>query len=196
MNEDTTVNSHSDSIITNTNAVIQQVEHGKQYREISKDLNVSVGSIAKIVKNSRIENGHERNNPESSPIEEIPSIQDQEIVESESEQEDQSSSVQKQEQGKGPYYHYSYPNIPTFSFNQCPNIPSKFNPFFNLYPNNINQQISESKPRRVDIHDTDYHVIKKTKEIEENSEGPHQSRSSTSNLEDHTSLGIDWDENH
>ncbi|MGC2575261.1 MAG: hypothetical protein WA364_27460 [Candidatus Nitrosopolaris sp.] len=55
-------------------------------------------------------------------------------------------------------------------------------------------------PRRIEIPDRrtshNNYVIKKTKEIEENSEESYQSRSSTSNPEDHTSLGIDWDENH
>jgi hypothetical protein len=52
--------------------------------------------------------------------------------------------------------------------------------------------------QRLDISDTGHHnyVTKKTKETEENSEEPYQSRSSAPDFEDSSlGLGIDWDSN-
>jgi orotate phosphoribosyltransferase-like protein len=43
-------------------AIVEQVEEGKQYREISKELNVSVGTIANIMEN------HKTQNEQPSPI--------------------------------------------------------------------------------------------------------------------------------
>jgi hypothetical protein len=39
-------------------SVIQQVEQGKQYRDISKGMNISIGSIANIVLRNKYEQEH------------------------------------------------------------------------------------------------------------------------------------------
>src|SRR5215831_9089610 len=54
-------------------SIIQQVLSGKQYREISKEMGISIGSIANIVKKHRAENErscskHEQGQPKSSDV--------------------------------------------------------------------------------------------------------------------------------
>jgi len=41
-------------------SVISRVEQGIQYRDISRELNISVGSIVNIIKNHKTGNGHEQ----------------------------------------------------------------------------------------------------------------------------------------
>jgi orotate phosphoribosyltransferase-like protein len=153
-------------------AVIQQAEQGKQYREISKNLNVSVGSIVNIIKNHKTENGYEQ----PSPI----TLQTQTPVASEPNL-NQKQELQDIDFNDEPYDHdvLTDPNADYDERYDGVSGERRFN--------------YDSYPGRLDISDTGHHnyVTKKTKENEES----YRSRSSTSNLED-TSLGIDWDENH
>ena len=41
-------------------SVISRVEQGIQYRDISRELNISVGSVVNIIKNHKTGNGHEQ----------------------------------------------------------------------------------------------------------------------------------------
>src|SRR5215472_4226035 len=54
-------------------SIIQQVLSGKQYRDISKEMGISIGSIANIAKKHRAENErscskHEQGQPKSSDV--------------------------------------------------------------------------------------------------------------------------------
>jgi orotate phosphoribosyltransferase-like protein len=166
-------------------AVIQRAEQGKQYREISKNLNISVGSIVNIIKNYKTENGHEQ----PSPIQVKPIIL-----------QAQNPELQKQELQDMPDidfydepYDYDVFTDPNVDYDETYYGVQGERRFANQYP-------TFPKPsRRLEISDTDYdnRVVTKIKKVEENSEESYQHQPRISASEDSSlGLGIDWDSNH
>jgi len=160
-------------------SVISRVEQGIQYRDISRELNISVGSIVNIIKNHKTGNGHEQ------PIE-VKTLQAQNHVVYEPNQE-----LQDIDFADNPYPEsdvYTDPNADYDERYDGLEGERRFNYQNPMFPK-----------QRLDISDTGHHnyVTKKTKETEENSEEPNQSRSSAPDFEDSSlGLGIDWDSNY
>lgn len=160
-------------------SVISRVEQGIQYRDISRELNISVGSVVNIIKNHKTGNGHEQ------PIE-VKTLQAQNHVVYEPNQE-----LQDIDFADNPYPEsdvYTDPNADYDERYDGLEGERRFNYQNPMFPK-----------QRLDISDTGHHnyVTKKTKETEENSEEPYQSRSSAPDFEDSSlGLGIDWDSNY
>jgi transposase len=162
--------------------IIEQAEQGKQYRQISKELNVSVGSIANIIKNHKTGNGHEQPSPS----------QAQNPVVSEPNQKLGLQKLAEIDFDDEPYDVITDPNADYDERYDGVSGERRLNYQYTNHP--------MFPPRRLEILDTDYdnRVVTKTrKEIEENSEESYQSQPRISDSEDSSlGLGIDWDSNH